>query len=200
VYSFLVPVFEFYFYYPSGLPTKISCILLSDQTKDMGNESSKSSSRRRELALRMSFCFRIQIFSKAYCSTNLNALGNSNPDSNGNVVACFGNANAEIVGGGNAAAAMAQGSQGQAAAWSDGYQAHIYQNGMGRAGVDGGMAWAQVGKDNMAVAFCGAADARNKAIQGGEGLNQLRIANCDCASWKKDCASGSCKCSCHFFS
>ena len=91
---------------------------------------------------------------------------------------------------------MAKGRSGQAGAFTNGDEAYIIMRGDGKAGVDGGMAWAMAGNENMAVAYCDSAQNRNRALPGSRSATQARI--CNCSNSRASCASGDCKCPCHF--
>jgi hypothetical protein len=119
-------------------------------------------------------------------------------DTNTNFVASYGNAEANIINNGNEAVAMAKGSKGsQAGAWCDGREARIHMKGSGKAGVDGGMAWAMVGEVNVAISYCGAAQARAQGLPAPKGSYQMLTnsgqSGCGCSG----CDSSSCSCPCH---
>jgi hypothetical protein len=87
---------------------------------------------------------------------------------------------------------VAKGKNGHAGAYTDGRDIRLEASGNGRAGVDGGLAWAQAGNGNVAVSFCSAAQERYKALPDSERQSGK---TCKCEDTK--CRRNKCHCPCH---
>jgi len=116
----------------------------------------------------------------------------NNQSSRGNLAGSYGNADARVINNGTGAFAVAKGKSGHAGAYTDGRDIRLEASGNGRAGVDGGLAWAQAGDGNVAVAFSNAAQERHRALPAAERQSGK---TCKCEDAK--CRRNSCRCPCH---
>jgi hypothetical protein len=116
----------------------------------------------------------------------------SKQSTRGDLVASYGNAEAKIINSGTGSFAVAKGKKGHAGAYTDGRNIRLEASGNGRAGVDGGLAWAQAGNGNVAVSFSNAAQEKYRALPAAERQSGK---TCKCEDVR--CRKNNCRCPCH---